>query len=211
MEKIALNGNVRQNLSKSSKTQLRNSARVPGVLYAKGIESITVDVAASAINALVFTTKTHLINLVLDNQKEYDCVLKDYQFDPVTDKVIHFDLLGIVAGQKIEIDIPIQFTGSAIGVREGGQLQEFMHKLTVLCLPNQIPEHIEINIANLKIGSSIHVTDLKIENAEILHAQDTVIVGVVPPKVIIEEVKPETEAPKEPEVITKGKEKSEEE
>ncbi len=210
MEKIALNGNVRQNLSKSSKTQLRNSARVPGVLYAKGIEPITVDVAASAINSLVFTTKTHLINLVLDNQKEFDCVLKDYQFDPVTDKVIHFDLLGIVAGQKIEIDIPIQFLGTPTGVREGGQLQEFMHKLTILCLPNQIPEHIEINIGNLKIGSSIHVADLKIENAEILHAEDSVIVGVVPPKVV-KEAEPGVEAPKEPEIIGKGKEKSEEE
>ncbi|MFA6597535.1 MAG: 50S ribosomal protein L25 [Ignavibacteriaceae bacterium] len=209
MEKITLNGNVRQNLSKSSKTQLRNAARVPGVIYAKGIEPITVDVAASAINALVFTTKTHLINLVLDTQKEIDCVLKDYQFDPVTDKVIHFDLQGIVAGQKIEIEIPILFTGSAIGVREGGQLQEFMHKLTVSCLPSQIPEQIEISIANLKIGSSIHVADVKVENAEILHAEDAVIVGVVPPKVVVEAVAG-AEAVKEPEIIGKGKEKSEE-
>ncbi|NCS80315.1 MAG: 50S ribosomal protein L25 [Ignavibacteria bacterium CG_4_8_14_3_um_filter_37_9] len=210
MDKITLNGIVRQKSSKSSMTQLRNSARVPGILYAKGLEPISVDVSASAINSLVFTTKTHLINLALDNQKEFDCVLKEYQFDPVSDKVIHFDLQGIVAGQKIEIDIPIQFTGSAIGVREGGQLQEFMHKLTVLCLPSQIPEQIEINIADLKIGSSIHVADLKVENAEILHAADAVIVGVVPPKVIEEEVKPETEVAKEPEVVGKGKEKSEE-
>ncbi len=210
MDKITLNGNVRENLSKSSKTQLRNAARVPGVLYAKGVDPITVDVAASSINALVFTTKTHLINLTLNNQKEFDCVLKDYQFDPVTDKVIHFDLQGIVAGQKIEIDIPIQFLGTPTGVREGGQLQEFMHKLTILCLPNQIPEHIEINIGNLKIGSSIHVADLKLENAEILHAEDAVIVGVVPPKVEIE-AEPGAEAPKEPEIIGKGKEKSEEE
>jgi len=209
MEKITLNGIVRQNLSKSSKTQLRNAARVPGVIYAKGVDPITVDVAASAINALVFTTKTHLINLVLDNQKEIDCVLKDYQFDPVTDKVIHFDLQGIVAGQKIEIEIPILFTGSAIGVREGGQLQEFMHKLTVSCLPSQIPERIEISIANLKIGSSIHVADVKVENAEILHAEEAVIVGVVPPKVVVEAVAG-AEAVKEPEIIGKGKEKSEE-
>lgn len=209
MDKITLNGNVRKNLSKSSKTQLRNSARVPGVLYAKGIDPINVEVAASSINSLVFTTKTHLINLALDDQKEFDCVLKDYQFDPVTDKVIHFDLQGIVAGQKIEIDIPVQFIGSAVGVREGGQLQEFMHKLTVLCLPNQIPEHIEISIANLKIGSSIHVADVKVENVEILHAEDAVIVGVVPPKVV-KEAEAGAEAPKEPEIVGKGKEKSEE-
>jgi len=209
MDKITLNGNVRQSSSKSHMTQLRNSARVPGVLYAKGIDPISVDVAASAINALVFTTKTHLINLALDNQKEIDCVLKDYQFDPVTDKVIHFDLQGIVFGQKIEIDIPVKFIGSAIGVREGGQLQEFMHKLTVSCLPSQIPDHIEIDIANLKIGSSIHVVDIKVENAEILHSEDAVIVGVVPPKVV-KEVEPEVEAVKEPEVIGKGKEKTEE-
>jgi len=209
MDKITLNGNVRTNLSKSSKTQLRNSARVPGVLYAKGIDPISVDVAASSINSLVFTTKTHLINLALDNQKEFDCVLKDYQFDAVTDKVIHFDLLGIVAGQKIEIDIPVLFIGSAVGVKEGGQLQEFMHKLTVSCLPSQIPEQIEINITNLKIGSSIHVSDLKLENAEILHAEDTVIVGVVPPKVV-KEAETDAEVQKEPEVIGKSKEKAEE-
>jgi len=208
MEKITLNGQVRENFSKSAKTQMRKDSRVPGVLYAKGISPISLEVPSTAINSLVFTTKTHLINLVLD-QNQYDCVLKDYQFDPVTDKVIHFDLQGIVAGQKIEIDIPVVFIGSAIGVKEGGQLQEFLHKINVLCFPNQIPEQIEINISNLKIGSSVHIGDLKLEDIEILHPAEAVIVGVVPPKVV-KETEPGEEGPKEPEVISKGKEKAEE-
>ncbi len=210
MKKVELKANVRKDLHKSYKTNLRNSGRVPGVLYAKGTETISIDVAENAINPLVFTSDTHIINLQLDDQTVKECILKDVQFDPVTDRVIHFDLQGIIEGQKIDIEVPIVYTGSAIGVKEGGLLQEFLHKLHIKCFPSDIPEHFEIDVTNLKIGTSIHVSDLSYENIELLNQPDSVVVSVVVPRTMKEtELVPGTEEKVEPEVIAKGKEKAE--
>ena len=170
---------------------------------------VPIEVAENIINPLVFTSDTHIIVLKLDDNSENECILKDVQFDPVTDKIIHFDLQGIVKGEKIEIEVPIIYTGSPIGVKEGGALQEFLHKLHVRCLPTEIPEHFEINIADIKIGHAIHVSDLHFEKMEMVHSPETVVVSVVPPKVVKEPEPTETleEVSAEPEVIAKGKEK----
>jgi large subunit ribosomal protein L25 len=210
MEKVDLIGSIRKELSKSSKTNSRNAGKVPGIFYTKGLDSIPVEVYENSINPLVFTSETHIINLKLDDQTEHECILKDVQFDPVTDKVIHFDLQGIIKGQKLEIEIPILYKGSPIGVKEGGLLQEFLHKLHIRCFPADIPEHFEINVADLKIGHAIHISDLSFDKIEIMHQPETVVVSVVPPKTAKEtEAAQPGEEKMEPEVIAKGKEKSE--
>lgn len=212
METVELQGVIRKDLSKSAKTKARAAGKVPGVFYMKGTDPISIEVAENAINPLVFTSEAHLINLKLDDQKEFECVLKDTQFDPVTDKVIHFDLFGIVRGQKLQIEIPVLLKGSPIGVREGGQLQSFAHKLTVECLPKDIPDHLEVDISGLKIGHSIHVSDLKYDNLVFLNPESTVIVSVTPPRGMKEtDTLAAAEAPAEPEVISKGKAKETEE
>lgn len=209
MEKVVLAGSVRTEFKKSANGQLRRAGKVPGVLYAKSIQPIAVTVLENSINPLVFTSETHVINLKLDNNQEFDCVLKDIQFDPVTDRVIHFDLHGITSGEKIEIEVPVTFKGSAIGVRDGGLLQTLLHKVTLSCLPNEIPEHIEIDITDLKMGQSIHVSDLNVANVEFQHAPETVVVTVSHPRTQAEAA--DGEARTEPEVIAKGKEKQSEE
>lgn len=211
MEKVILNANVRNKFSKSSRTVMRKNGIVPGIFYTKNVKPIPVEVPEKLINPLVFTTETHLINLKLDSKQEFDCILKDIQFDPVTDKIIHFDLLGLIKGQAIEIEIPVIFNGSPVGVKEGGQLQVFLHKLTCYCMPDNIPEHLEINITDLKIGHSIHVNEISFENLKILNPASTVIVGVTPPKGTKEAEPGTAEEKAEPEVIAKGKEKQEEE
>ena len=180
---------------------------------------IAIDVSNQAIKPLVFTSQTHLISLKLDGHEDQECVLKDVQFDPVSDEVIHFDLIGITRGEKIEIEVPVQLIGSAIGVKEGGLLQHNLHKLEVECLPKDIPERLEVNISELKIGDTIHVKDLNFENVDILNLEDSIVVSVVHPKVEKEpvaveegaEIEAEAEEMKEPEVIGKGKAAAEEE
>jgi large subunit ribosomal protein L25 len=210
MDKVNLNAKLRTEFSKSGRNELRKSGRVPGIYYSKHSEPIAIDVPENMINPLVFTSQTNLINLVLDNGNEFDCILKEIQFDPVTDKVVHFDLIGLTKDESIELEIPVQLTGSAIGVKEGGLLQHVQHKLQIECLPSNIPQHIELNISDLHLGDSLHVSDVKLENITILNPADTVIVTVAHPKVEKEVAEVEAE-PTEPEVISKGKTEKEEE
>ena len=217
MEKVVVEAKERKTINKRSRNNLRNEGRVPGVLYGSRLEPIPIDVTRAAIYPLVFTAKTHLLSLKLDGHEEYDCIIKDVQFDPVSDEIIHFDLIGLTRDEKIQLEVPIQLLGSAVGVKEGGLLQESMHKLNVECLPNNIPQSLEIDVTELNVGDSIHVADLSFEHITIINPEDTIVVSVVLPKVE-QEVEPdeegeefaEEEGADEPEVIGKGKESEEE-
>ncbi len=216
MEKVIVEANERKTINKRSRNSLRNEGRVPGVLYGSRMEPIPIDVTRLEINPLVFTAKTNLISLKLDGHEEYECVLKDVQFDPVTDEVVHFDLIGLTRGEKIQLEVPIQLLGSAVGVKEGGLLQESMHKLSIECLPKDIPQSLELEVTELNIGDTIHIADLNFEHITILNPEDTLVVSVVLPKVekevepVEEEEFAEEEGAAEPEVIGKGKETEEE-
>jgi large subunit ribosomal protein L25 len=137
------------------------------------------------------------------------CVLKDIEFDPITDRPVHFDLFGVNENETLTIEVPVVLTGGTPqGVKEGGILQHILHKLKVSCLPKNIPDHIDINVATLGINKSVHVSELTVPNVTIMENAKTTIVAVVPPTV---EKAPEVAAaeaavaPAEPEVIGKGK------
>lgn len=204
MEKVTLAAKVRKTISKAARSQTRQAGNVPGVYYAKNVDPIAVEVFENSINPLVFTAETHLISLQLDNGQSYDCVIKDVQFDPVTDRIVHFDLLGLSATQTIELEIPVALHGSAVGVKDGGMLQQVLHKLHIECLPQDIPQHIEVDITNLKMGASIHVGDLKVEGINFLSPKDSVVVTVMAPRAE-KAADALAEGPAEPEVIAKGK------
>jgi large subunit ribosomal protein L25 len=210
MEKVVLKANVRTNISKPARSALRKVGKIPGVYYSKHGSPIPIGVVEKEINPLVYTTETHLISLQLDNNEELDCVIKDIQFDPITDRVIHFDLLGLTSGETFQLEVPVQFHGSPVGVKEGGVLQMLLHKLEVECLPKDIPQRIDINIQGLKLGAAIHVKDLNLENLTILNPEDAVIVTVTHPKAEKEVVAEGTEVAAEPEVIGKDKAEKEE-
>ena len=217
MEKVVVEAKERKTINKRSRNILRNEGRVPGVLYGSRLEPIPIEVTRAVIHPLVFTAKTHLLSLKLDGHEEYDCIIKDVQFDPVSDEIIHFDLIGLTRDEKIQLEVPIRLLGSAVGVKEGGLLQESMHKLNVECLPKNIPQSLEIDVTELNIGDTIHVADLNFEHITIINPEDTIVVSVVLPKVEKEaepdeegEELAEEEGAVEPEVISKGKESEEE-
>ncbi len=212
MEKVTLKATARKVITKAAKNNLRREGKVPGIYYSKHDEPIAIEISEKIINPLVYTTDTHLISLEIEGSGSHDCVIKDVQFDPLTDKIVHFDLQGLTSGEKFQLEVPIQYTGSPIGVKEGGVLQTFLHKLDIECLPADIPQHVKIGIQDLKIGDAIHISDLNLEGITILNPEDSVIISVTHPKAEKEEVPAEgaeEEAAEEPEVI--GKEKSEEE
>lgn len=214
MEKTKLKASERKDFTKSTIKRFRKEGMIPGVFYSKNNTPIHINVVDRTINPLVFTAKTHLISLELEGHEEYECIIKDVQFDPVTDRVIHFDLLGLTKGEKIILEIPVQLIGTPVGVKEGGVIQHVMHKIEVECLPRNIPEHITVDVTGLKLGDSIHIGDLNYEDIEFIDSKESLIVQVTHPK-IKEEAAPVVEGVgeelKEPEVISKGKPEENEE
>jgi len=210
MEKVNLEVKKRELSTKSALTQLRKNGRVPGVFYSKHHQPVYLEVSENALSPLVYTSKAHLINLKIDTGETYDCVLKDVQFDPVTDKIIHFDLLGLEVGEKVHIEVPVILVGTAIGVKEGGLLQQILHKVEIECLPDYIPEHIEVDVSKLRKGQSIHIGDIKVENVTLKQSPDVIIVSVTHQRSEKGTVTEPTDEVKEPELISRVKAQEEE-
>jgi large subunit ribosomal protein L25 len=207
MATVNLSAQKRDDLGNSTTKTARKKGFIPGVFYHKDAPAVAISVKDTALNPFVYTSEVSIINLQIEGtEKAQNCILKDVQFDPVSDKPIHFDLLGISENETIRVEVPLKLVGAPIGVRDGGVVQHTLHSIEVECLPMYIPSHIDVEIAALAIGDSIHVGDLKIENVEIHGAADAIIVAVVPPAVEKVEGAVEGEAAAaEPEVITKGK------
>jgi large subunit ribosomal protein L25 len=207
MREITLEAAVRTKRKKGTRS-LRREGKVPGVYYIHGEENIAIEVPEKSLQPLYRTAETHIITLKLNAGGEKSCILRDIQFDAVTETPLHFDLQGLREDEEINVEVPVVVTGGTpVGVRDGGILQLLMHRLKISCLPKFIPEHVEVNVLELKMNSFIHVRDLKLENVTLLDPESSSIVGVVPPTVE-KEVAPGTPAVEEtlePEVIAKGK------
>jgi len=211
MADIVLKAETRSNLGGSTAKELRRNGRVPGVLYGHGEASIPFHVKALDLRPLIYTQETHIVNLNLDG-KLTRSILREVQFDPLTDKVRHIDLIILHAGEKVRLDVPVSLIGTAVGVKDGGIIDFVMHKLTINVLPDQIPQHIEVDISELKIGHGVHVKDLAVdEGYTILGDENAVIVACVAPKVVEEPVPGAiAEAAAEPELVAaKGKKEEE--
>lgn len=207
MSEITLKVEKRGAFKRSISRSMRTAGFVPGVYYIHGGENIAIKATELSLRPVVFTTESNLISLEVEGDaKPYSCILKAVQFDPITSRLIHFDLIGLKDDEMITMEIPVALKGNPIGVKDGGQLQFILHRLEVKCLPKDIPSHIDIEVAEFKIGDSMKVSDIKIDNVEILNDGNAVIVSVVPPTAVAVDEKASEEAgTAEPEVITKGK------
>ncbi|RMD50087.1 MAG: 50S ribosomal protein L25 [Ignavibacteria bacterium] len=209
MNEIVLNVKKREKMTKGELNSLRKSGYVPGVIYSKELDSpINFTVMETALNKLIFTSETHIVNLTFENGEEHHAIVKDVQFDPLTDKVIHVDFHAVKFGQAITVEVPVYLVGTAKGIKEGGNLMNPVTKLEIECLPRQIPEKLEIDVTDLGLNDSIFVKDLNYEGVKILNQEDTLIVTVAAKRA--EEVEETEELPldeeaAEPEVISKGK------
>ncbi len=206
MQEVVMNAEERTHTRKHTK-YARANGMTPGVYYAHGEGNLNIQVAASALEALVFTSETHVIDLRLADGTSKKCILRDVQFDPVSDKPIHFDLQGLRENEKLMIEVPVVLTGGVPqGVRDGGMLQHFIHKVKVSCLPKDIPQKIEIAVGAMAMNDFVHISDLRLPDVTILENAETAVVGVMPPHIVKEETPAEvTEEVKEPEVVAKGK------
>ncbi|MBI3193833.1 MAG: 50S ribosomal protein L25 [Ignavibacteriae bacterium] len=210
MREITLQAEVRNEIAKGL-FALRQQGKVPGVFYIIGEQNIPIAVTEKNLKPVVYTSEAQIVNLQLNTGETKPCILRDVQYDALTEKPIHFDLQGLREDRKITLEIPILVTGQTpVGVKDGGLLQHFVHKLKISALPKDIPNHIEIDGTELKINHFVHVSDLKLENVTVLDHATLAIIGVVPPTVEKEATPGVVEEAVEPEVIAKGKKPEEE-
>lgn len=169
----------KRELGKKASKAVRNAGMIPGVFYAKGKDPIAIATTFKQLRPAVYTADTHIITLNVEGAGKMDCVLKDVDFDPVTDEIVHFDVLGIIEGQTLHVEVPITLKGQAKGVTiGGGMLEHLLHKVQIECLPSALPEHIEIDVTPLEVGKSVHVGDLKVPGVKFMTTPTTSIVAV---------------------------------
>lgn len=176
MKTFELSGQVRTELGKKATKAVRNADTVPCVLYG-GEENIHFTTTNSAIRKLIYTPDVFLVNLTVDG-KTTKAVMKEIQFHPVTDQVLHIDFLQVFDDKPVMVEIPVRVTGLAAGVKAGGKLSLEMRKLKVKGIYTDIPESIILDVTKLKLGKSIQVGEVSVDKLELLNAKNAVITQV---------------------------------
>ena len=218
VEKVVLHAQVRD--KKADKpNRIRKQGMIPGIVYGKGVEPLTVKVNAREFEKIFHghIAENIFIDLVFEEGegKNRMVFIKDFQKNPMKDELIHIDFVEIHKGERISTHVPIHLTGKAPGVAMGGILEHHLRELYISCFPDDLPSEISVDISNLNMDESIHVEDLQLgDKIKILTPGDTVIVHIAAVRSSEEEqteegAYPETGA--EPELIRKEKpeEKSE--
>ncbi|HSZ85173.1 MAG TPA: 50S ribosomal protein L25 [Puia sp.] len=177
MKTITIEGQLRTEHGKAAARQIRSEEKVPGVIYG-GAKEINFSAPVTAFKNLVYTPDFQFAQVSLDG-KSYNCIMKDIQFDKVTDALIHIDLLELVEDKKVIANIPIKFTGTPEGVKEGGKLVIKMKALKVKTYPKYLQENIKVDLTDLKLNGNIRVEDVKIDNYEILNSPRIPVASVV--------------------------------
>jgi len=166
MKTVSIQGNKRDTFGKAAARQLRSEDLVPGVIYG-GEETIHFTTPAKSLKSLVYTPDFQIAEVSVDG-KTYRCIMKDLQFDVVTDKLSHIDLLELVENKKVIANLPLKYSGQSAGVKEGGRLELKMKTIKVRTLPKFLVEAIEVDITNLQLNGNLRVEDVKADNMEVM-------------------------------------------
>jgi large subunit ribosomal protein L25 len=185
MKSISIDVTKRTAGTKQAVKQLRNEGKIPCVLYG-GKDVIHFTAPILSFRDLVYTPNAYTVDLNIEGE-QHKAIMKDIQFHGVTDKILHIDFLELAPDKPVVMDIPLKVTGSAAGVREGGELRTKLRKLKVKALPADLPDEIEVDVTNLKISESIRVKDVKLKEAQVLDLPNNIITAVKMPRVIVEE------------------------
>ena len=185
MKSLAISVKSRENVGKSSTRALRNQGNVPCVLYG-GEKQVCFYAHENDFRKLVYTPDVFIVELNIDGEVKR-AIMQDIQFHPVTDKILHIDFLEVFDNKPVTVSIPVILNGLAIGVRNGGNLMFRRRKIITRGLPANLPDVIEINIEDVKIGQFIYIKDVSVEGCEFLAPDNSVIVGVKTSRGALEE------------------------
>jgi len=189
MEAIELKASIRENSGKGPSRRYRMNGLVPAVVYSRGDSSVHLTVSEADLQKIIHSKKEkHFIRLLIDGEKQMEKVsmLKELQYEPVSRHLYHADFYEIIMDHKLTVDIPLNFIGTPVGVVNGGELLHSKRDLKISCLPEKMPDYIEVDLAGLEIGDSLKVKDLKLpEGVAAVDHGDVGIVAVVAVKAAV--------------------------
>ena len=207
----------RETRGKGAARQLRRDGLIPGSLYGRDIDtiSVTTDVREFAALVSAISVENTIVELSVDGDAPRRVLIREIQRHPVRPDFLHVDFYEIRAGEKLKVNVPVHLVGTPIGVRNGGTLQQVRHELEIECLPSEIPPSFEVDISGLEIGDSLHISDVDSGGLDILEEAGRTICTVAAPRVVEtveeEDLEAEVDEDAEPEVITaRGEDDSEE-
>ena len=185
---------------------LRREGSIPGVLYYSGEKNVNITVDKSVLFHAMQSGQ-RIFEIDQDGESQYT-MIKELQYHPVTDAIIHIDLMRVRRSEKMTISVSLVLIGEAIGIKEGGVLSQSMTQIEISCFPTDVPEHIEIDIEDLEINSARSVADIKIDNEDIEIVSNTNlnVVSITPPAA---EEEPEIEELEDEEGEVEGEEGAE--
>lgn len=182
MKEINLTGQKRTALGKKASKELRKEGLVPCNLYGEATQdgkpvAMAFAVPMSELRKVVYTPHIYMINLIIDGES-HTAIMKELQFHPVTDALLHIDFFEVNEAKPVTIGIPVKLVGLAQGVRDGGRMNLSIRKIDVTAPYTVIPEHLDIDVTSLKIGKSIKVGDLHFEGLELATSKDVIVCSV---------------------------------
>ena len=184
----------RKSVGKKAAKVIRKAGKIPSVLYYKGEQPISISIDKQVLYQAIKSDQ-RIYEMDIKNESQY-VMIKEIQYHPVTDEMIHVDFMRVRRSEKMTISVPITLVGKPAGVTEGGILSQSMTQIEISCFPTNVPESIEVNVDHLDINSSVSVGDVTVddEDIEINSASDLSIASVIPPAVEEEPVIAEEEA-----------------
>lgn len=182
MKEITVAGQKRTDLGKKASKLLRKEGMIPCNLYGEAVEDGKPEALAFAcpfteLRKIIYTPHTYVVKLEIDGEA-HTAIMKEIQFHPVTDAPLHVDFLEVNDQKPITIAIPVKLNGLAQGVRDGGRMNLSIRKISVVAPYQQIPEHLDIDVTNLRIGKSIKVGDLNFEGLQMATSKDVVVCSI---------------------------------
>ncbi|CEA14619.1 50S ribosomal protein L25 [Fermentimonas caenicola] len=178
MKTFELKGEIRDGFGKKAAKSYRSEGLIPCVVYGgHGNENLNFVIKQGAVRNLIYTPEVFLVNLDL-GEKKMQAILKEVQFHPVKEQILHIDFLHVFEDKPVVIELPVRLKGLAAGVKAGGKLSLDLRKLRVRALAANLPEELVINVEKLALGKSIQVGDLSFEGLELLNAKNAVVCRV---------------------------------
>ena len=212
--KATLNAQKRDDLGKGAARSLRRTGRVPAVLYGRDLEAVHLSIDAHEAEQLFHSISVDntIVDLAVDGEKRpYQTLVREIQTHPWKASLVHVDFLQIQEGVEVDLEIPVELEGVPVGVRlKGGVLEQIVHELEVRCIPSKIPDSFVLDVTELDVNESLHVSDIPVtEGVEILMSPDQTICAVAIPRVVEEAELEEPAVAAEGEEPVEGEEKEE--
>jgi large subunit ribosomal protein L25 len=183
MEVIVINGEPRAEIGKKGTKAVRNGSNIPCVLYGPGVsEHFSTEI--TNVRHLIYTPDFKIAEVKLNGQS-HRCIVKDVQYHPVSEKIMHIDFLRLTEGHAVKVEVPLRLTGTSVGVKNGGKMQQKMRRVKIKTTPDALITELQLDVTTLNMGQSMRVRDIKPpHNVEIMNAPSTPVASIEIPRAL---------------------------